>query len=199
MRIIVFSLFCFYTAMASNIAFAQNPKESGGQLELVNANNALYVEAFSRDLGIVLNYEYRVSDQLSLRAGIGGLITTGIIQESSPIPYFDTTTGGIYYRAETRYVDGHMAQYSIPLSVNYWLNFASSHIMVGMGITVFNRDNLTILPFTSGSSDTWFTPDIGYRYQPNGGGIMFGIAFTPFFDYGQHVIPSVGASLGYTF
>ena len=93
----------------------------------------------------------------------------------------------------------------LPLTVNYLVGGPDSFMEIGIGVV----PGYTTLPgttrptrsfFAGGPSKgaLWGTGTLGYRYQPDSGGFVFRIAFTPFLCYGT-LTPWGGISLGYAF
>jgi hypothetical protein len=136
----------------------------------ITAPNIVYFEWFGNGVLYSLNYERFISNDISLRCGLS---------------YFG---GGID--------GGQGSVLTLPFLANYMLNFGSSHMQMGAGLT-----------FVAATSDyKGFTSDIacataliGYRYQPPDGGFMFEISFTPLMMFDNGLFLSGGIGIGEAF
>lgn len=140
--------------------------------------NAVYFELFGQGVLYSLNYEYRITPQVSLRAGFTSwrisLISTR----------FNFT--------------------GFPIMLNFLSGKKSGHFEAGIGcipatVTYIGDEyNPFIVLERKGSSTAIMgTATIGYRYQPAEGGIIFRAGLTPFIA--DEVRLSGGASVGIAF
>ncbi len=88
-----------------------------------------------------------------------------------------------------------------PVTANYLIGSHGHYLEIGigadLGFTTFEDRSLLENALRLGGAVGTCT--IGYRYQPNHGGFVFRIDFTPLFPPKDHVYPWGGISLGYAF
>ncbi len=145
------------------------------------ARNAIYFEVFGQGVLYSINYDYRLTPNIGLRAGFSYW---------SIVPFFLLSTG------ELKFTD-------FPLTVNYLTGRGTSHFEMGVGVVpVFISLDGHDLLFGSeirGSGRVLLgTATIGYRAQPRDGGFIFRIGLTPLFTF-KHLIVSGGLSFGVAF
>jgi len=87
----------------------------------------------------------------------------------------------------------------IPITLNY-LTRSAHKLELGAGIAVIHISGGELFGFKAdkGASGVVGTGTIGYRYQPQDGGFLFRIGFTPFFTP-DGIKPFAGISLGTAF
>jgi hypothetical protein len=143
------------------------------------ARHALYAEIAGQGILYSLNYEYRVSDHVSLRAGFS----------SWDIPDFAFLS--------------HFSYTGFPLMVNWLVGSGDSRLEIGAGVVPSHCTVSETETFWGNQIDgeTWIvlgTGTFGYRYQPLWGGVIFRAGITPFVS--QHgAAVSGGLSLGFGF
>ncbi|HZV12377.1 MAG TPA: hypothetical protein VFA55_04120 [Candidatus Kapabacteria bacterium] len=149
----------------------------------LTARNAFYVEYFPARSGVSINYDYRSSENFTVRIGYG---------EFS-------------YRGE--------APHYLPVSFDYLFNSGPHNIQIGAGMIALEsggadwllgprrrRINDTIVAVTpSGGSDGIFTADIGYRYEPKQGGFIGVVALTIMGAVNVAPVTMFTMRLGYVF
>lgn len=153
--------------LASLPARAQSAKKRGGHF----ARNAVYVEAFGPGLFYSLNYERRITENISLRGGFTAytflvgfpVMVNALLGQDGD--YFEIGIGVVPYYG--------FGSDLLPFA-------SSSYIKMGNGLM-------------------YGTAAMGYRYQPYDGGFLFGIEFTAFFAHHNTFWPWGGVSIGYAF
>jgi hypothetical protein len=172
-KVIIFIILLIFLITIPNTLLAQN--------KVTNfRRNAIYVEVLGAGIAYSLNYEYRISKQIGLRAGFSSWSFSTDLFSSN----------------------GRSSFTEFPLMVNYLIGNHINHLELGLGTVVGFISNQDSYFWGSGySSKDHFvigTAAIGFRMEPNDGGFMFRIAFTPFFTF-KNVWPFGGLSLGYAF
>ena len=138
------------------------------------ARNSIFLELLGNGLLYSLNYDYKIFNHLSARAG------------------------GMYLGVNERNTDQRVSLLMVPIMANYLVGNGSSRLEVGAGLTVGRAGgNIDTGDIDQGTFGL-FTSTIGYRLQPTDGGFLFRIGFTPVFT-GSGVLPWAGLSLGGTF
>lgn len=168
-RIIVAFSLLFIAALIAEDAPAQ---ENGGNL----ARHAIYAEAFGQGLLYSINYDYRLLDQLSLRAG-----------------FTSWTIHGLFY--------DDMSFTGFPVMANYLTGEGTSHLELGIGVVPVSIRGSDFLGFSTGQTSVSRivgTATLGYRAQAKSGGFIFRIGLTPFFNT-SGILLSGGASIGVAF
>jgi hypothetical protein len=118
--------------------------------------NSLYVELLGNAGLYSFNYDRLFTHNIGARVGFSYL----------------HTSEDIIFREMTFYL--------FPVSVNYFVGEGSSKLELGAGMTIISGSFDFIGIQGSGSA---VIPNliIGYRYQPEDGGLLFRIGFTPLF------------------
>ena len=145
-------------------------------------NNTIYLELLGNGLLYSLNYDRMVTDNISVRAGYGGLTVT-----STPD---DPTTG---YTEDIKIT-------MIPVLANYLRGEGKHKLEIGGGIVLVSLDytgNVADVDFSLGADGAIPTANLGYRYQKPEGGFFFKASLCPFFA--ETMVTSVGLGLGYSF
>lgn len=145
------------------------------------AMNAVYMMFIGSGLHVSLHYERFITNDISIRAGIGA---TGF--NYSPAPSAPDNIGYQWVPV-------------LPFSVNYFIGDGKDRLELGIGgfVHLSDYDNEPMFPGFS-SSKLKGTLTIGYRYQPLNGNFNAGIGITPVFD-ATHIAPWMGLYLGYGF
>jgi hypothetical protein len=88
----------------------------------------------------------------------------------------------------------------LPLKVNYLGPGPVDHFEIGIGALVGLSTLNLPSPFENGLNRGHIigTGTVGYRYQPDNGGLVFRLDFTPWFGY-KYFEAWAGVSLGYAF
>ncbi len=134
------------------------------------ARNAVYFEALGPGVFYSLNYERRITDVLSLRAGFTAwnglvgfpLMVNGLLGQD-----------GDYFEIGVGLVPGYTPS-SLLSSHSFIIRGKSDEVLYG-------------------------TATLGYRYQPRTGGVLFRIGFTPVFARFNAFMLWGGMSVGYAF
>lgn len=141
----------------------------------LRAQNAAYVELGGNAILPSINYERRINERWSGRAGLS------------------------YVVGETTEDTEHTL--IIPLTLS-WISHPSSkhHFEVGGGLTIVTGDSQDL--FENVDDDEKFskafgTGILGYRYQKPDGGLIFRAGVTPLIGDGE-VLPWLGVSVGYS-
>lgn len=144
------------------------------------SRNSIYVEAAGPGIIYSINYEYKIVKNIGIRAGFSSW---------SMEPLFFSSSG------KTTFTE-------FPLMVNYLIGHQRNHLELGLGMnfgftstkgkSIWGGDYGSKYNFNIG------TATIGFRMEPNDGGFMFRIAFTPFFTF-KKIWPFGGISFGYSF
>ena len=189
MKIVLFLLFVIFMRVSS---YAQDITTtiSGVQSNFQDLKkNTIYFEALGNGGFYSVNYDRLLTPNIACRVGLSFF--------PSIIP--DATT----------YL------YTMPIGASYLLNFAGtpSYLEAGIGITPALQIyegwfvSPTGQPVTSASQiDVVLAPMLGYRLQPQQGGLNFRLLWTPLIIVTQGFTPSLnpisywfGISLGHTF
>jgi hypothetical protein len=106
--------------------------------------------------------------------------------------------GFMYFDSEWLLFFTDVEMFLIPTTLNFLVGSGKHKFELGAGpVFIFGSVSFFGSDPVSGSGVGW-TGTIGYRYQPNEGGFMWRIGFTPFLAGGEF-FPSGGISLGYGF
>lgn len=172
-----FLILCCFVFCGKTI-FAQQPSTVTSD-NTRTAMNAVYFMFIGSGLHVSLHYERFITNDISIRAGIGA---TGFNYD---IP--NNPTGGYQWVPV------------LPFSVNYFIGERQDRLELGIGGFVHLSDYgwEPMFPDLS-SSKVKGTLTIGYRYQPLHGNFNAGIGITPVFDT-KHIEPWMGFYLGYGF
>ncbi len=92
---------------------------------------------------------------------------------------------------------------AFPITVNYLVGWHAHHIELGMGavvgfVSLTGGDSFLANGPSTGAQALWWEGTIGYRYQPDDGGFVFRIDYTPILEP-QRVYSWGGISFGYAF
>jgi hypothetical protein len=149
--------------------------------------NAVYLELLGNGGLLSINYDRKLSDRFSLRAGAGSWGSEGTGWDGREVETTMTT---------------------FPLLANYLGGSGSGRLELGAGLLFGHRNRESSFGEPDVSySFTSLTGVIGYRYQPSRRGMMFRIGATPFLGLGDEeraypdkgLVPSIGVSGGYSF
>jgi hypothetical protein len=155
-----------------------------------DAKNVLYIEGLGNAGVYSLNYERSFKENVNVRIGFG---YSEIVGETT---VSDTIVGQRKEKVNVRFG-------ASPVMVNYFIGKGDHKIEIGGGITLFvisaqsSEISSNGLKFKAGVL-SFLTGTIGWRYQPKGGGLVFKVAFTPFYNFSK-VLPFGGISVGYAF
>ena len=171
--IVIFVTMFLLNAFPCNL-LAQNKDSSFSR-------NAIYVEGLGPGIAYSINYEYRITEHIELRAGFSSW--------SMSMPFFSSND-------KTTFTE-------FPLMVNYLIGGQRDHLELGLGMIIGNITSKGTYSFWGGDyslKDRFNigTAAIGFRMEPNDGGFMFRVTFTPLFTF-KHILPFGGLSLGYAF
>lgn len=149
--------------------------------------NAVYLELLGNGVLLSINYDRKLTDRFSLRAGTGSWGSEGTSWDGREV--------------ETTMV-------TVPLLANYLGGSGNGRLELGAGVLFGHRKR----EHTFGEPDdsytfTSLTGVVGYRYQPSRRGLMFRVGATPFVGLGdpetaypdKGLVPSIGVSGGYSF
>ncbi len=135
------------------------------------SRNAVYLELLGPGMLYSVNYDHRITKEIGFRVGF---------------------TTWAWFTA-------------LPLTVNYLVGGPNNFIEIGIGVvpgylTLPGSTRPTHSFFAGGPSKgaLWGTGTLAYRYQPENGGFLFRIGFTPFWAYDKFQ-PYGGISFGYAF
>lgn len=138
--------------------------------------SSVYVEVGGPGLLTSFNYDFRLqnaNDGLGIRLGVGGFLIDG---------------------------DGLL---SVPAQLNYLSGKRGKYFEIGAGITYCSSSGSIFMTDRGNNTNVIGTLTLGYRYQPNKGGVNFRAGISPIFgnnDDGGYFIPYLPyLSLGYTF
>ena len=146
--------------------------------------NTVYFELFGNGLVYSVNYDRMVTDNISVRAGYGGLTvsSTSVDSETSLILTEDVKIT------------------MIPVLGNYLMGDGNHKLEIGGGVVMVSIDysgNVEDIDFSIGADGAIPTGNLGYRYQKPEGGLFFKASLCPFF--GDEMVTSIGLGLGYSF
>jgi len=145
--------------------------------------NTVYFELFGNGLVYSVNYDRMVTDNISVRAGYGGLTISNLS--------YDETLG---------FINEDIKITMIPLLGNYLMGESNHKLEIGGGVVMVMVDysgNVADIDFSIGADGAVPTGNIGYRYQKPEGGLFFKASLCPFF--GEEVVTSFGLGIGYSF
>jgi len=181
---------CLYLSCAalSGQITTLNPSEisqPATEEKLHFCRNSIYVELLGHGVFYSVNYDYRVSNKVSLSAGAS-------IWSIKSMDILIFQINGIKFR-------------SFPLMVNYLIGNRSSRFELGAGIMPAyissEGGSVFYLMKSTDSNHTTIFPviaNVGYRYQPEDGGFIFRAGITPAFRAGASSV-QFGLSIGYGF
>ena len=119
-----------------------------------NVRNHCYLELFGNGIIYSFNYERLITDNFTIRGGLGIVPGFALIDE-----FF----------------------FGIPLTASYLLGGSSSKFEIGLGTTFFFFEDPDTFSFSSNDkSYLVLTGILGYRYFRSRGGFTFRITFTHF-------------------
>jgi hypothetical protein len=130
--------------------------------------NNVYLELGGNGILLTVNYEKFLTHQLNLR--VGGMI----IPTSSGVTVVGTLMGNMLWSK------------------------GSLGLETGLGVLIITDEWPDIVGKDSTSTAFGITATLGLRYQPEPGGMVLRLGFTPIMA-GGGIYPWVGASVGYSF
>ncbi len=139
------------------------------------ARHSIFVEIGGSSGLYSLNYDHKLADHVSLRVG------------------------GMYFGLKDNDTREHVSIITAPVMINYLLGSGSSRLELGVGMLLAQARGEVKDPQLEFDIRGWGgISTVGYRLQPRGGGFLFRIGVTPYFN-GSQIIPWAGISLGATF
>ena len=145
-------------------------------------NNTIYLELLGNGLLYSLNYDRMVTDNISVRAGYGGLTVSN-----------STVSSGVIVTEDIKIT-------LIPVLANYLRGEGNHKLEMGGGIVLVSVDysgNVADVDFSLAADGAIPTGNLGYRYQKSEGGFFFKASLCPFFA--ETMVTSVGLGFGYSF
>ena len=145
-------------------------------------NNTIYLELLGNGLLYSINYDRMVTDNISVRAGYGGLTVSNM-----------TVSSGVIVTEDIKIT-------LIPVLANYLRGEGNHKLEIGGGIVLVSFDytgNVADVDFSLGADGSIPTANLGYRYQKSEGGFFFKASLCPFFA--ETMVTSVGLGFGYSF
>jgi len=145
--------------------------------------NTIYFELFGNGLVYSINYDRIVANNISVRAGYGGLSISNLTTNDTGLPLTEDIKITM-----------------IPILGNYLMGGGNHKLEIGGGVVMISMDysgNIADIDFKIGADGAVPTGNIGYRYQKPEGGFFFKASLCPFF--GEEMITSIGLGLGYSF
>ena len=148
-------------------------------------SNTIYFELLGNGLLYSLNYDRMVTDNISVRAGYGGLTVSQMRA--------DPTGFGI--------ITEDVKITMIPVLANYLRGEGNHKLEMGAGVVLVSVDWTGTMEelgsFSLGADGAIPTGNFGYRYQKSEGGFFFKASLCPFFA--ETMVTSFGLGLGYSF
>lgn len=146
----------------------------------VYTKNAIYVEGLGPGLLYSVNYDRRITPNISVRLGFTSW--------SLELPFILTVE--------------RISLTAFPLMVNFLTGEGESHLELGIGpmpsfASSHGEDIFGSTSQSSGKSVVGIGT-LGYRFQPTKAGLFFRISFTPLFTF-KKFVPWGGISVGGTF
>ena len=177
--IVIVGVCVLFLLMTGTMSAVAQMHDEESILEPPFAHNAIYVELLGQGLLYSINYDFRFSDHVSLRAGFSSWSIPAV-------PFFPSSD---------------LSFTGFPVMLNYLSGTGDSHLELGIGFIpatasvsgTFLGENLS-----GGSTLIIGTGTIGFRLQPREGGFVFRVGFTPFIT-SDGIKPSIGLSLGSAF
>jgi len=145
-------------------------------------SNTIYFELLGNGLVYSLNYDRMVTDNISVRAGYGGLTVSN-----------STVSSGVIVTEDIKIT-------LIPVLANYLRGEGNHKLEIGGGIVLVSLDytgNVADVDFSLAADGAIPTGNLGYRYQKSEGGFFFKASLCPFFA--ETMVTSVGLGFGYSF
>jgi len=144
---------------------------------IAHSTNIIYAELLGNGLLSSLNYERVISNDFSVRFGVGFSFDNS-----------ESNSGGHH---TTAFFPLAMANYLIDL-------YGNNYLEIGGGVLV-SSTNFSISTDNYPQSESVVVPTtaVGYRYSPKDGGIFFSAAFDTFIFSG--IAPWAGIGIGYRF
>lgn len=139
--------------------------------------HAVYGELLGQGILYSLNYDYLLTRDISLRAGV----TAWALE----VPDFSM---------KAAYRDRQKELVGFPLMINYLAGEQSAHLELGVGVIPTAQRKLD-----PNNPPVLFTATIGYRSQSPEGGFVFRVGLTPLFTFEDFFLPMVGISFGHAF
>lgn len=142
--------------------------------------SAIYVEVLGQGVLYTVNYDHRLTQNISLRAGF----------TSWSVPFALFAVGELKFTG-------------FPVMVNYLSGEETGHLELGVGVipaTLSFQGREIFFGTEVNGTETMVlgTATFGYRAQPRDGGFVFRIGMTPLFTFKEVQIWG-GLSLGYAF
>jgi|TARA_B100000959_G_C14843901_1_gene567229 hypothetical protein len=138
--------------------------------------NTVYFELFGNGLLYSVNYDRMITDNISVRAGYGGLsVSSASTMEDVKITM-------------------------MPVLGNYLMGGGNHKLEIGAGIVLVSvdySDNIEDVDFSLGADGSIPTGNLGYRYQKPEGGLFFKASLCPFFA--DEMVTSFGLGIGWSF
>ncbi len=145
--------------------------------------NLIFVELGGNGILYTINYDRGLTEDLSVRIGIGHLE-----EGANPI-----STGPDEIAAQ--------AATTVPVLMSYVHGHQSHRLELGAGVTVIRHSGTRAMgnqPELPADLSVLATAVIGYRYVPREGGFTYRAGFTPLLSRGG-ILPWGGLSFGYLF
>jgi len=151
------------------------------------AKNAIYIEGLGNGIFYSLNYERSIQSNISIRSGLSYFVLFGEAEHKS--------TG------EKEEVFAEIV--TSPIMLNYFIGKGNHKVEIGGGMVLFSLRGQSSEVSSNGIKFkvgvfSLLTGTLGWRYQPRGGGLVFKVAFTPIFNFGDF-LPFGGIGIGYAF
>ena len=186
----IITAICLYTSSTELSAqiTTLDPSELSAPIKSEQSSlhrNSIYLELMGLGGLYSLNYDLRVTPKISLRAGIS-------VWGFKELDLLFFQMDDFKFR-------------SFPIMVNYLLGIRSSRLELGLGImpTYISTGGASFFYLLNTDEPTKVTifpivGTIGYRYQPEEGGLMFRAGLNPYLASGQPGI-IIGISTGVSF
>ncbi|HUX56074.1 MAG TPA: hypothetical protein VMV77_03820 [Bacteroidales bacterium] len=155
-----------------------------GEQQIPFRRNAIYIEMLGQGIFYSVNYDYRLSRKISLRAGF-------TIWSINSIDFLLIQITDLKYK-------------SFFVMGNYLTGTKSNHLELGLGLMpTFYSGDVSFLYFLKSDSRGYIsellgTATLGYRYQRDEGGFIFRISVAPIFSTSGAVLIG-GLSIGFGF
>lgn len=144
------------------------------------SQNAIYIEGLGPGLLYSVNYDRRITPNISVRLGF--------TYWSLELPFILTVQ--------------RISLTAFPLMVNFLTGEGEGHLELGIGpmpsFTSSHSEDIFGSTSQSSGKSVVGIATLGYRFQPREAGLFFRISFTPLFTF-KKFVPWVGISVGGTF